>query len=104
MKDFDITKGYWEQERKDTQLYKAFNILHLQKGSSVFNSESGIDFEYFFNPDISFQKEAFCGYVIQELIQQNINVMNNDIQKQTFKIVNKIEINSNQQNGGGLYK
>lgn len=102
MKDFDITKGYWQQERKDTQLYKAFNILHLQKGKSVFNSESGIDFEYFFNPDISFQKEAFVNYVIKELITQGINVNSNEISKENYKIINDIII-GNEETMGGLY-
>ena len=45
--DFDISKGFWEQKRTNTHLYKAYNILNLQVNSLTYNFESGVDFEYF---------------------------------------------------------
>lgn len=75
-----------------TQKYKTENILRTQKGSKYYNTDTGIDIEYFFMNDLDFPVSSFKSYIIQELIIQGVN-LNNVILQKVDSFTNELRIN-----------
>jgi hypothetical protein len=53
---------------------KAGNVLSVQLDSLEYAQGMGVDLAYFFESDFQFQSESFKAYLIQRLIEQQVNV------------------------------
>jgi hypothetical protein len=103
MIDFELYDDVKETKLINTQVYKARNILSIQKRALKYDAEAGVDRDYFVNNDIKFKKSAFFAYLIQELIFQNITVLDYVSDLTNIFIENlqvKIQTAVNKQNGG----
>jgi hypothetical protein len=92
MIDFELWDDIKKTKIIDTHIYKARNILSVQKGGLKYDLEAGVDKDYFVNNDIKFKRNAFISYLTQELIFQNVTVVNNT-EDLTNAMVEKISIN-----------
>lgn len=101
--DFDLTKGFWEQERSKTDLFKAYNIIDLQEASLTYNSESGIDREYFFDSEVPIKKESFFNYVSKRLMEQQVSVAGIIQSLADFKFTGEIQIDKKIIENEGLF-
>ena len=57
-------------QRADTDLYKARNILSVQKTNTYYRPDLGIDLRRFIDPNVRIQFETFRSYTLQEMVQQ----------------------------------
>lgn len=57
-------------QRSDTDVYKARNILAVQKTNTVYRPNLGIDLRRFIDPNVKIQFETFRSYTLQEMVQQ----------------------------------
>jgi hypothetical protein len=103
MIDFELYEDIKKTKLMDTQIYKARNILSVQKNSLSYDPEAGVDRDYFVDNEISFKRSAFFTYLVQELIFQNITVTNY-VTDLTNIFIEKLQINlqetTKKQNGG----
>lgn len=53
---------------------KAGNVLAVQLGDLEYAPNFGVDLKYFFQSDFVFQNESFKAYLVQRLIEHQINV------------------------------
>jgi hypothetical protein len=101
--DFELWDDIKETKLINTQIYKARNILSVQRGSLKYDPEAGVDRDYFVNNDIKFKRKAFFAYLVQELIFQNIAVTDY-VTDLTNIYVENLQINlqktTNNQTGG----
>lgn len=61
-------------QRADTDLYKARNILAVQKTNTHYRPDLGIDLRRFIDPDVRIQFETFRSYTLQEMVQQGARI------------------------------
>lgn len=61
-------------QRADTDVYKARNILSVQKTNTHYRPELGIDLKRFIDPNIKIQFETFRSYTLQEMVQQGARI------------------------------
>lgn len=57
-------------QRSDTDVYKARNILSVQKTNTHYRPDLGIDLKRFIDPKVKIQFETFRSYTLQEMVQQ----------------------------------
>lgn len=57
-------------QRSNTDVYKARNILSVQKTNTHYRPDLGIDLKRFIDPDVKIQFETFRSYTLQEMVQQ----------------------------------
>lgn len=57
-------------QRADTDVYKARNILAVQKINTHYRPDLGIDLRRFIDPNVKIQFETFRSYTLQEMVQQ----------------------------------
>ncbi len=53
---------------------RAGNVLAVQLGNLEYAKNFGVDLKYFFQSDFQFQNESFKAYLVQRLIEHQINV------------------------------
>lgn len=61
-------------QRADTDVYKARNILAVQKTNTHYRSDLGIDLRRFIDPNVKIQFETFRSYTLQEMVQQGVRI------------------------------
>ena len=61
-------------QRSDTDVYKARNILSVQKTNTYYRPDLGIDLRRFIDPDVKIQFETFRSYTLQEMVQQGVRI------------------------------
>lgn len=61
-------------QRADTDVYKARNILSVQKTNTHYRPELGIDLKRFIDPNVRIQFETFRSYTLQEMVQQGARI------------------------------
>jgi ribosomal protein L27 len=102
--DFNLSEDLKKVKLSDTQIYKAGNILSVQKGSLRHDKEIGVDRDYFLNSEIKFKKSAYFACQVRELIFQNVSIVNYmDVENKDFVAGLKIIIQpavGNKGNGG----
>lgn len=54
---------------------RAANILSTQIGSLEYATEMGVDLKYFLESEFKIQNESFKAYLVQRLLEQQINVI-----------------------------
>jgi hypothetical protein len=59
----------------DTIVAKAGNLLSVQIGSLEYEQEFGVDFRFFLESEFQFQTESFKTYLVQRLVENQINVV-----------------------------
>lgn len=69
---------------KDSDIFKANNILTTQIGSLYFLPEFGIDIDLFFSQDYSIQFESFQSYITDKMVQAGINISKINTSIDTF--------------------
>lgn len=72
----------WLFQKSD--LPKAANVLSVQLGSLEYAPNFGVDLSYFLNSDLQFQNESFNAYLVERLLNHQINVVNVTELVQTF--------------------
>ena len=76
----------------DSVVAKAANVLSIQLGSLEYAPEFGVDFKYFLDSSFQFQNESFKSYLVQRLVENQINVaqvvgtVNTFFQKYTYYV------------------
>lgn len=58
----------------NTDVARAGNVLGVQIGDLEFAQGFGVDLKFFFDPTYQFQNESFKAYLVQRLLQHQINV------------------------------
>lgn len=61
-------------QRADTDVYKARNILSVQKTNTHYRPDLGIDLRRFIDPNVRIQFETFRSYTLQEMVQQGVRI------------------------------
>lgn len=61
-------------QRADTDVYKARNILAVQKENTYYKPDLGIDLRRFIDPNVKIQFETFRSYTLQEMVQQGVRI------------------------------
>lgn len=61
-------------QRSDTDVYKARNILSVQKTNTYYRPDLGIDLKRFIDPKVKIQFETFRSYTLQEMVQQGARI------------------------------
>ena len=61
-------------QRSNTDVYKARNILSVQKTNTHYRPDLGIDLKRFIDPDVKIQFETFRSYTLQEMVQQGARI------------------------------
>jgi hypothetical protein len=61
-------------QRSDTDVYKARNILSVQKTNTHYRPDLGIDLKRFIDPKVKIQFETFRSYTLQEMVQQGARI------------------------------
>lgn len=61
-------------QRADTDVYKARNILSVQKTNTHYRPDLGIDLKRFIDPNVKIQFETFRSYTLQEMVQQGARI------------------------------
>lgn len=61
-------------QRADTDVYKARNILAVQKTNTHYRQDLGIDLKRFIDPNVRIQFETFRSYTLQEMVQQGVRI------------------------------
>ena len=61
-------------QRADTDVYKARNILSVQKTNTHYRPELGINLKRFIDPNVRIQFETFRSYTLQEMVQQGVRI------------------------------
>lgn len=61
-------------QRADTDVYKARNILAVQKTNTHYRPDLGIDLRRFIDPSVKIQFETFRSYTLQEMVQQGVRM------------------------------
>lgn len=61
-------------QRADTDVYKARNILSVQKTNTHYRPDLGIDLRRFIDPTVRIQFETFRSYTLQEMVQQGVRI------------------------------
>lgn len=61
-------------QRADTDVYKARNILAVQKTNTYYRQDLGIDLKRFIDPNVRIQFETFRSYTLQEMVQQGVRI------------------------------
>ena len=61
-------------QRADTDVYKARNILSVQKTNTYYRPDLGIDLRRFIDPNVRIQFETFRSYTLQEMVQQGVRM------------------------------
>lgn len=61
-------------QRADTDVYKARNILSVQKTNTYYRPDLGIDLRRFIDPNVKIQFETFRSYTLQEMVQQGVRI------------------------------
>lgn len=59
---------------QDSIVPKAANLLETQLGSLDYATEFGVDLRYFITSNFQFQNETFKAYLIERMMQNQINV------------------------------
>lgn len=60
----------------DSVVPKAANIIATQLYSLEYAYSFGVDLKYFLDEEIEFQNESFKTYLVDRLVQQQVNVSN----------------------------
>lgn len=68
----------------DSVTPKAGNVLSIQIGDLAYAPAFGLDFKFFLDSDLQFQNESFKAYIVQRLIESQVNV------SQVISIVNTL--------------
>lgn len=61
-------------QRANTDVYKARNILSVQKTNTYYRPDLGVDLRRFIDPDVKIQFETFRSYTLQEMVQQGVRI------------------------------
>ena len=61
-------------QRSETDVYKARNILSVQKTNTHYRPDLGIDLKRFIDPSVKIQFETFRSYTLQEMVQQGVRI------------------------------
>jgi hypothetical protein len=61
-------------QRSDTDVYKARNILSVQKTNTHYRPDLGIDLKRFIDPKVKIQFETFRSYTLHEMVQQGARI------------------------------
>lgn len=61
-------------QRANTDVYKARNILAVQKTNTHYRPDLGIDLRRFIDPNVRIQFETFRSYTLQEMVQQGVRM------------------------------
>jgi len=59
---------------QDSIVPKAANLLQVQLGSLDYAPDFGVDLRYFITSNFQFQNETFKSYLIERMMQNQINV------------------------------
>ncbi len=57
-----------------TAVSKAANVLSVQLASLEYAQDFGVDLRFFFESDLQFQNASFKAYLVQRLVESQINV------------------------------
>lgn len=55
---------------------KAGNVLSVQQGALEYAQTFGVDLTYFLNSELQFQNSSFKAYLVNRLLQHQVNVAN----------------------------
>lgn len=58
----------------DTAVTKAANVISVQLGDLSFAPNFGVDLKYFLRTDLQFQNASFRSYLVQRLVENQVNV------------------------------
>ena len=61
---------------RKSDVTKAGNVLSIQQGSLEYAPNFGVDLEYFLDSELQFQNTSFKAYLVNRLLQHQINVVN----------------------------
>jgi hypothetical protein len=58
----------------DTAVTKAANVISIQIGDLSYAPTFGVDLKYFLRTDLQFQNASFKSYLVQRLVEHQVNV------------------------------
>lgn len=54
---------------------KAANVLSVQLGELEYAPNFGVDHKYFLDAEVAFQNESYRAYLVQRLVEHQVNIM-----------------------------
>ncbi len=99
----EITNGS-DMVMRDTAVFKAANVCSIQLGALEYAPDFGVDLKFFVQSDLQFQNESFKSYLVERLIQSQVNV--NDVTEVVEKLNSNFLFNVGDNNisAGGLVR
>lgn len=88
----------------NTDVPRAASVLGVQQGDLEYAQDFGVDLRFFFDPTYQFQNESFKAYLVQRLLQHQINVAQVLDTVQTFFTKYTFSIGSAEDNAQGLIR